>query len=169
MRSGSIEHGSCTVSETLTAKYDPKWLSVYSLVGLALAVVGIVGPSLHERIWSWVFLIGGAYVALDNALRVCDRRIVLVIDDDGLFDRRIVDRKIPWKEIQSTATSRYRGSSRRVLVLKVVHPERFISNPYKHFLRYLQPPYSRLLVSEATLDARFDAINKAVDHRLNKR
>jgi hypothetical protein len=72
------------------------------------------------------------------------------------------------KEIQSTATSHYRGSSRRILVLKVVHPGRFISNPYKHFLRYLQPPYSRLLVSEATLDLRFDTIKAAVDYQLGR-
>jgi hypothetical protein len=110
----------------LYASYDKGKMFLYFLGALCFSALGVFilseNPNVGTKgfyggIACLIFFGGCSIVAF---MRLFERRVVLSIDQSGLFDRRVADRPIPWNEIESfREMSTYR---QRFFLLKLKEP-----------------------------------------------
>ncbi len=140
-----------------------------AIVG-ALAFVAICTLIFTRRHPSFVDIAGGTaglvffgLCAVMVAVRHFDRRVVLVIDQHGLFDRRAKDRQLPWSAIAHIAPTRV-GWQRFYLVLSAVPLRQFTASRHKRALQALNRPWTRngFFVGANGLDVSFEEIGEAI-------
>lgn len=102
--------------------------------------------------------------AVTYARRFSGTEPVLTIDDNGVYDRRLGPRPVPWEAVTRLETVRVWGHD--VLELKVSEPQRYLAPPAT-VTRILTPIHrlmglSPLLVSPGDLEASFGDVLFAV-------
>jgi hypothetical protein len=141
-------------------------------IAAALAFVAISVLILTRPHPSFVDIAGGAagliffgFCAIIVAVRLFDRRAVLVIDQHGLLDRRAKDRQLPWTSIAHIVPTRV-GWQRFYLVLSAVPLRQFTDSRHKRALQALNRPWARngFFVGANGLNVSFGQIGEAI-HR----
>jgi hypothetical protein len=150
----------------------------YSKAKLLLAIAGALAFAaisllvLTRRHASFLDIAGGAagliffgLCAIIVAVRLFDRRVVLLIDQHGIFDRRAKDRQLPWTSIAHISATKI-GRQRFYLVLPSVPLTQFTDRRYKRALQALTRPWARngFFVGANGLDVSFGQIGEAI-HR----
>ena len=77
-------------------------LRIASLVLLAAATPAVAAFAVSAPVVRWlclVWLVAIAYFMHCLSRRACDRDIVLLVDQRGIFDRRVMPRPIAWQEM----------------------------------------------------------------------
>lgn len=95
----------------LTARYSVRTLVRYLIGSFAFVAVGVwrTLPSDSEislRLGPSILFFG--LTAVVFCLKLFDKRESLVVDHHGLFDRRVVDKPIPWSAVSGVKESRVR-------------------------------------------------------------
>ena len=108
-----------------------------------------------------ILVFGGA--GLYALVAIFDRRPVLTIDDTGVFDRRSMDRKVPWSEVHGISAITVRGKP--FYYLDVGEPlNRFTDNGLKRWFLGLNQGFSKgITVSPHSLDVAPGAIREALE------
>lgn len=107
----------------LVLRVSPRKAVAVLLACIGLAVAGLCLPSGGRVGWlegACALFFGGG--ALCFVFRALDRRPQVVLDDEGLFDRRLRVGPVPWERIEGAALVRVYGSA--VLCLRVDAVER---------------------------------------------
>lgn len=130
---------------TLMARYSAWRLALYLVGSVALAAGGALMLD-HSRAGSTNFVLGlaaslfFAWAAVVLCLRLFDKREILVLDHRGLFDRRVVDKTIPWNAVSGV---RERRIYKQVyFTISLARPVReFSGSRYKRFLLAINRPF----------------------------
>jgi hypothetical protein len=135
------QHG----EKILAVKYDRASLMAVILKSALFLVIGLIVVRFGHPLLGWSLVAYCCYVALPAGARLFDRRVVVVVDRGGVFDRRVVDRKIPWDQIKRV----------RSYVIGDAAPYRGIE---------LSVHLGSFCLSVDNLDVEHDAILGAIDH-----
>jgi hypothetical protein len=152
------------------AHYSGRKLLLAGLGALAFAAVSVL--VLTRRAPSFLDIAGGTAAllffglcAVIVAVRLFDRRAVLVIDEHGIFDRRAKDRSLAWALIAHIAATRI-GRQRLYLIQPSVPLMQFTDRRYKRALQVLNRPWTGrgFFVGASGLDVSFEQIADAIHH-----
>lgn len=148
----------------------------YSLAKLLLTLLGAAGfvvacawmllSPVFGDIIKFMAVVGALFfgaVAVYALVALFDRRPVLSIDEGGVFDRRSMDRKIPWSEVEGISRVLVRGKA--FYYLDIGQPaDRFTSHGLKRWLVNLNQGFADgLVVSPHSLDVKAKAVETALE------
>lgn len=99
-------------SDGLSLYYAPSQLAAYAVGGFAFAALGAFAVWIvlqdANSLWSWVAAVlpffGVVFfgsIGILATVRMLNRRVVVHIGDDGVYDARISERVIPWPAIDA--------------------------------------------------------------------
>ncbi len=152
----------------MVARYAVAKLMV-TAIGAALFVAlcgwllaGDLPASDVVRFAAMVGVVFFAAVGAVAARSLFDRRAVVTIDETGVFDRRSMDRKVPWSEIEGVEAISVRGKP--FYYLNVGDPvDRFTTSGLKRWLLNANHGFaSGVAVSPHSLDVAPQAIREAL-------
>ena len=150
--------------------YSRRKLLLAGFGALAFMAVSILilirrGPSFIDIAGGTAGLLFFGVCAIVVGIRLFDRRAVLVIDENGIFDRRANDRPLPWISIAHIAAVRF-GRQRFYLIEPSVPLRQFTDRRYKRALLSLNRPWAGhgFFVGPNGLNVSLDQIGDAI-HR----
>jgi hypothetical protein len=152
----------------LTAHYSKPKLLLFELGALAFVAAGLLlltrpDPPLRYVLGGSAATMFFGVCATIIARRLFETRPVLVIDREGIFDRRAIDRVLPWHSITTISEARIRHQ--RFYFVQPSHPLReFISQPLKRWLIGLNRPWAGrgFFVSASGLNVSHEQIGEAI-------
>ena len=152
----------------LTAHYSKPKLLLFELGALAFVALGIFLLTRPDPPLKYI-MAGSAALAFFGlcaaviAARLFETRPVLIIDAEGIFDRRATDRVLPWSAIADIAEARIRRQ-RFWFVQPAVPLNQYAESRYKRWLIRLNGPWagSGFFISASGLDVSYEAIGEAI-------
>ena len=150
-----------------------------SMGKLALLTVGAVAmsaaagfvltlPDISDRVQlaGYVGVPFFALCALIGARRMFDKGVVLRIDDQGVFDRRVADRVIPWNAIADVSELEIRRQVSFGLVLDAPL-DQFVDSKVKRMMAGVNKAFGGdLYLTASGLDVSTDQLRTALRSRL---
>lgn len=124
--------------------------AVIAVIALACAALGVLGIMMaHRSVAAWIVAIVAGALGLIAAWEFHDRRPLMVIDDQGVRDRRLAVGTIAWADIQDVHVKRVNG--RPQLCLDLPNAAKYTSR-LPQPLRKLVPLNRQLGLTDLSVD-----------------
>jgi len=151
----------------MIARFNPGKLALGLVGAVGFTVLGlwmISQPDFTDmtKFFCVVCVVFFGAVGLYAARSLFDRRPVLVIDAQAVFDRRSMDQPIPWAEVRGISTVSLRG--RDFYYLDIGQPaDRFTRAPFKRWLLNANQSFAPgVTVSPHSLDVKPASVGEAL-------
>lgn len=153
----------------MTARFS-RWKLALALLGsagfVAVSIWMIGSPEFPGMIVKTFSALGIAFfgaVALYAVWSLFDRRPVLIINKDSVFDRRSMDRAIPWSEVLAVSSLTIR--KREFFYIDIGQPaDRYTDHPLKVWLLNLNQGFAPgVVISPYFLDSKPEVVRNAVE------
>jgi hypothetical protein len=155
----------------LSASHASGKLRLLGLMGLLFVGLGvwIIGSEPAYSFDWWTGGVGGVvFFGVVSGLllkRSFESVAALIVNQNGIFDRRVVDAMIPWTAIESAAERHFFGQHFVALYLSRPRQD-FIRSPMKTMLALLNRPFGfgDINISFQALDISADSVRSAISH-----